>query len=133
MASTIRNGYSQVSGLFLKASTTGSSFLHKSDTMDFENDLPQSSSVMFSIFLVETPLMTIGAGMGLGVIGGGYTNVGLGELSIGEGYPGYGTRIPAGIDGGSWCGRCAGEVTDGSDTFVEDALGGRGAEPSFAD
>jgi hypothetical protein len=32
---------------------------HKSETMDFENDLPQSSSVMFSIFLVETPLMTI--------------------------------------------------------------------------
>lgn len=33
----------------------------------------------------ETPFMTMGAGIGLGVIGGGYTNVGLGELSIGDG------------------------------------------------
>lgn len=53
----------------------------------------------------ETPLMTICAGIGLGVMGGAYTKVGLGELSIGDGYPGYGTRMPPGIAGGSCCGR----------------------------
>ena len=74
--------------------------------------------------------MTIGAGMGLGVIGGGYTSVGLGELSIGDGYPGYDTRIPVGIEGGKCCGRCEGDVIDVICTL---GLCGNGTVPSFAD
>ena len=51
----------------------------------------------------ELALGSIGRGMGLGDMAGGYIMFGLGELSIGEGYPLYCGRMPC-IIGGCGCG-----------------------------
>ncbi len=49
------------------------------------------------------PLTTICRGTGLGVIGMGYTIVGLGEFTTVGGYPGYAERTdPFGTGGGRW-------------------------------
>src|SRR5690606_34221609 len=58
-ASTIKKGYGPSGGRSFHSATNGSSCLQRSDTVDFEKLVPQSSSVMRRTLRVETPLITI--------------------------------------------------------------------------
>lgn len=57
----------------------------------------------------------MGRGMGLGAIACAYIIFGLGELIMGEGYPGYAGRMPAGIIGSCAWPNCDGCRNDGGD------------------
>ena len=60
VASTIRNGASFIfRGRVLKASTSSSSFLQSSDTVDFEYEVPHSVSTTFETFPVSLPVYVI--------------------------------------------------------------------------
>jgi hypothetical protein len=60
IASTIMKGNSDPeSGRSFQPLTIGSNLLQRAETVDAENEVPQSSSVIAATLRVETPLMTI--------------------------------------------------------------------------